>query len=142
MPTIESFLNMDEVTSEWLTNGLKLDTVLVLDCRSQQDFLNGHIEGSMNVNLPPLLLRRLKKGNLAVSAAVQGNAMKDRFNSECNYKDIVIYESESSDVNSNSSTSNLLTLLHEKLVKENYKVKVLAGRSCNFTNYLVHYYYI
>lgn len=127
MPTIESLLKMDEASAEWLVNGLKLETVLVLDCRSQQDYQNGHVEGSMNVNLPPLLMRRLKKGNLAISAAIQDCEMKERFSSECNYKDIVMYEYASTDLNANTS-SGLLTLLHNKLVKENYKVKVLAGK--------------
>ena len=138
MPAIESLLQMDEITAEWLVNGLKLETVLVLDCRSQQDFQSGHIEGSMNVNLPPLLMRRLKKGNLTVSSAIQGNGMKEQFNAECNFKDIVMYDYHSTDVNAN--TCNLLTLLHDKLVKENYKVKVLAGvYLCRIYKYILHH---
>ena len=128
MPTIESLVKMEEVTADWLVNGLKLETVLILDCRSQQDFQAGHIEGSMNVNLPPLLMRRLKKGSLPISAAIQGNQRKEQFSTECNYKDIVVCDSLSADVNAN--TCNLLPLVHDKLVKENYKVKVLSGWYC------------
>lgn len=125
MPTVESFYNMEEVNSQFLLNGITTDTVLVLDCRSQSDYQDGHIDGAMHVNLPPLLLRRLKKGSLAVSTAVQGNDMKEKFSTECHCKDIVLYDCDSCDVNANSA--NLLPLIHQKLVQDNCKVKVLSG---------------
>lgn len=125
MPTIESFQKMEKITPEWLIDGLKRDTVLILDCRSQKDFQDGHIANAMNVNLPPLLMRRLKKGNMAASSAIQDNSMKDKFTSECNYKDIVMYECMACDVNANNST--LLSMLYEKLMKELCRVKVLSG---------------
>lgn len=126
MPTIESFYKMEEVSSEFVLNGIKGNTVLILDCRSQADYQNGHIRGAMNVNLPPLLLRRLKKGSLSVATAVQGNDMKEKFTSECNHRDIILYENECCDINANSN--NLLPLIHQKLVQENCKVKLLSGK--------------
>jgi len=138
MPTIESFYKMEEVSSEFVLNGIKTSTVLILDCRSQSDFQNGHIQGAMHVNLPPLLLRRLKKGSLAVATAVQGNDMKEKFSSECNYKEVIVYEAESCDINANCN--NLLPLIHQKLVQENCKVKLLSGGykmfSCAYPEYV------
>jgi len=137
MPTIESLSKMEEVSAEWLVKELQVDTVLVLDCRSQQDFHSGHIHGSMNVNLPPLLQRRLKNGNLSVSTAVQGNHMKEKFSSECAYKSIVMCEYSRYDINANNS--NLLTLLYNKLVKDQHTVKILSGNAMFPTNvHLTH----
>lgn len=38
------------------------DNLLLLDCRSATSYRNGHIKGAVNTNCPPILLRRLQKG--------------------------------------------------------------------------------
>lgn len=116
---------MNECSAEWLKDSLRLDTVLVLDCRLQVDYQMAHITSSMNVNLPPLLQRRLKKGNLTVATTIQNNEKKELFAKECKFKDIVLYDSTSCD--SNANTSSVLSLLYAKLVQDGCKVQILKG---------------
>lgn len=117
---------MEEISAERLKCGLEADEVLVLDCRSQTDYQESHIMGALNVNLPPLLLRRLKKGSLKVANAFQCNDMKEKFTSQCTCRDIIMYDSQSSDINSNTST--VLTMVYDHLQKEGCTVKVLLGK--------------
>ena len=44
--------------------------VIVVDCRPSAAFSSGHIIGAENISLPPLLVRRLSKGQLATSAVL------------------------------------------------------------------------
>lgn len=126
MPIVERCAPMEEISAERLKCGLEADDVLVLDCRSQADYQESHIIGALNVNLPPLLLRRLKKGTLKVANAFQCNEMKEQFTTQCKCKDVVMYDSTSCDINANAST--VLSMVYDNLQQEGCKVKVLLGK--------------
>lgn len=126
MPSVERCKLMEEISAERLKCGLEADDVLVVDCRPQIDYQQSHVIGALNINLPPLLLRRLKKGSLKVANAFQCNDMKEKFTSQCKCKDVIMYDSHSCDINSNTST--VLSMVYDHLQKEGCKVKILLGR--------------
>lgn len=117
----------DLITADRLRSALDDNGVLVLDFRSQPDFQKGHVIGSMNVNIPPLLQRRLKKGSLSLPTVFSCHDMRDRFTKECKCKEVVMYDTLSCDMNAN--TSNLLYLVYDTLRRDGCRVKVLSGES-------------
>ncbi|KPP56715.1 dual specificity protein phosphatase 7-like [Scleropages formosus] len=59
---------MPSKTAEWLQEELASGAraLLLLDCRAHELYESSHIETAMNVAIPGLMLRRLKKGNLPI----------------------------------------------------------------------------
>lgn len=126
MPSLERITNMqDHISAERLRSALDQNEVLVLDFRSQLDYQKGHVIGSMNVNIPPLLQRRLKKGSLSLPTVFSCREMRARFTAECKCKEVVMYDSITCDINAN--TSNLLYLVYDTLQRDGCRVKVLSG---------------
>jgi dual specificity MAP kinase phosphatase len=40
--------------------------IIILDCRSANDFAASHIKHSTNISIPTIMLRRLKEGNFRI----------------------------------------------------------------------------
>lgn len=100
--------------------------VILLDCRPQVDFCRAHIRGAINVTLPTLMIKRLKRGSLNVTSVIQNNEAKERFTKLCKSHVIVLYDDCSTDLNANPSS--VLTLLVKKLRQDDYKVSFLIGK--------------
>ncbi|PVD24854.1 hypothetical protein C0Q70_15341 [Pomacea canaliculata] len=104
--------------------------VILLDCRPQVDFCRAHIRGAINVTLPTLMIKRLKRGSLNVTSVIQNNEAKERFTKLCKSHVIVLYDDCSTDLNANPSS--VLTLLVKKLRQDDYKVSFLIGGFSTF----------
>lgn len=48
--------------------------VLLLDCRSADEYLVSHVRGSMLVTIPSIMMRRLRNGSVPVTAVIGGGA--------------------------------------------------------------------
>ena len=51
--------------------------ILVIDCRTLNEYSKGHIEGAINLFVPPLMLRRLRKGNVPLTNFVNSQVSKN-----------------------------------------------------------------
>lgn len=128
MPCVDFVMKMsaDLCSPEWLIDSLRSgEKVLVLDCRPQNDFVRSHIQGAINISLPNLMLRRLRKGNLKTSCLIQNNEAKEAFNKLWKSHKIVIYDECTTDLNSNPST--VVDLLMKKLRQDGGNASCLAG---------------
>lgn len=135
MPCREIVMKMsgDFCSPEWLKENLRAgEKVLLIDCRPQNDYVRSHVQGAINVSLPNLMLRRLKKGNLKISCLIQNNEAKDTFNRVWKSHKIVIYDECTTDPNSNPS--NVVDLLMKKLRQDGASVSCLEGL-CFIDNY-------
>ncbi|XP_046555536.1 dual specificity protein phosphatase 7-like [Haliotis rubra] len=136
MPCLEVFNSMSsdigdfcspEILCDEMRNGEK---VLLLDCRCQADYIRSHVAGSINVTLPSLMFKRLKKGTLQIATVIQKNEAKERFNKCCKTHLIVLYDECSTDLNANpSSTINLLV---KKLRQDGCRASFLLGGFSTF----------
>jgi dual specificity MAP kinase phosphatase len=106
--------------------------VLILDCRSQSDYARCHIRPAINISLPSLMQKRLKRGNLNISSVIQNNEAKERFSRAYLTHQIVLYDECSTDLNANPSA--VLALLVKKLRQDGCNVAFLIGR---FTNHFI-----
>ena len=106
----------DRWLSEQLSNGTKL---LILDCRPFNEFVRLHIAGAINLAIPSLMLRRLKKGaSFSVASLVTSDEAKSHFtNNLANAETIVLYDSSSQDV-SNVGLNSALGVLLKKFSED------------------------
>ena len=109
-----------------LTNGAYL---LLLDCRPFAEFARSHVQGAINLTVPSLMLRRLKKGtNFAISSLITSEEGKAQFNRSLHLASgIVLYDTSTRDVSSVCSNSALGVLLKKFSEDVNTTVCLLEG---------------
>nr|KAG5691438.1 hypothetical protein BaRGS_017281 [Batillaria attramentaria] len=116
----------ERLRDELRTNG----KVVVLDCRPQAEFCSAHIRSAINITLPSLMQKRLKRGNLNISSVIHNNEAKERFTRSCKSHLIILYDECSTDLNANPSS--VITLLVKKLRQDGSKVSFLIGGFSTF----------
>ena len=69
---------MNSEDAQWLFMQYQHATnILLIDCRTLNEYSKGHIEGAINLFVPPLMLRRLKKGNVPLTNFVNSEVCND-----------------------------------------------------------------
>ena len=119
-------------TISWLSDQLtKGAFMLLLDCRPYAEFARCHVQGAINLTIPSLMLRRLKKGtSFAISSLITSEESKAQFNRNLHLASgIVLYDSETSDVSSVCSSSALGVLLKKFTEDVNTPVWLLEGKA-------------
>lgn len=117
--------------SDQLSNGAFL---LLLDCRPYAEFARCHVQGAINLTIPSLMLRRLKKGtSFAISSLITSEESKAQFNRNLRLASgIVLYDSETFDVSTVCSNSALGVLLKKFSEDVSTPVWLLEGKRCYF----------
>ena len=68
---------MNTEDAQWLFMQYQHATnILLIDCRTLNEYSKGHIEGAINLFVPPLMLRRLKKGNVPLTNFVNSEVWR------------------------------------------------------------------
>ncbi|KAM3878512.1 dual specificity protein phosphatase 7 [Diretmus argenteus] len=122
---------------EWLQEELESGaaSLLLLDCRAHELYESSHVESAINLAIPGLMLRRLKKGNLPIRSIIPNNEDKEKFVKRCKTDVVVLYDEaaaaaserqESGGMGGGSSSSVLGLLLH-KLRDDGCKAYYLEG---------------
>lgn len=116
----------ENATALWLAQRLDSgEEVLVLDCRTPEEFDASHIEGAIHVTIPTLMMRRLKKGNLAIASVIGCSEGKERFKSKCRTQAVVCYDEGTSDLEANPTS--VVSLLVKRLRDEGCRACLLQG---------------
>lgn len=118
-------------TISWLSDQLSNGAILLLlDCRPYAEYAQSHVQGAINLTIPSLMLRRLKKGaNFAISSMITSEDGKAQFNRNLRLASgIVLYDSETNDVSSVCSNSALGVLLKKFSEDVNTPVWLLEGK--------------
>lgn len=124
---------MSSKSVEWLQDELEsgVSSLLLLDCRSHELFESSHIESAINLAIPGLMLRRLKKGNLPIRSIIPNNEDKEKFVKRCKTDTVVLYDEATSDWQENGAATSVLGLLLQKLRDDGCKAYYLEGKmSC------------
>ncbi|XP_070559736.1 dual specificity protein phosphatase 6-like [Ptychodera flava] len=118
--------------TEWLKKQLTTnDNLVLLDCRASRDFTQSHIEGAINVTLPSLLLRRLKKGHgVSFKTLISSEHGKEKFLKKSQVGTVVLYDDHTSNLNDN--TDGVLCLLLKKLKEDGCHACYLQGGFSSF----------
>ncbi|XP_015227731.1 dual specificity protein phosphatase 6 [Cyprinodon tularosa] len=130
---IDSVMAISKTVS-WLREQLesRRDGLLVMDCRAQELYESSHVETAINVAIPSLMLRRLKKGNLPVRSLLTDGGDRERFVRRCKTDTIVLYDEYSREWNENVDGGSVLGLLLRKMKDEGYKAFYLEGGFSKF----------
>ncbi|XP_066922104.1 dual specificity protein phosphatase 6-like [Clytia hemisphaerica] len=88
------------------------EKILIIDCRTLNEYSKGHIEGAINLFVPSLMLRRLKKGNVPLKNFVNSDIAKEKFENRSSCDKIVLYDESSTTVTADS----ILEILSKKLL--------------------------
>ena len=118
------------VVAESLRDDLyRNDNILLLDCRTNEEYRLGNISGSYNIVLPQIMMRRLKANKLSLKSLVPPNFRqeKEAFLKKCLSYQVVLYDQLTTELNNNDQT--LLGLLYNRMREEGCSVFVLKGRS-------------
>lgn len=85
--------DVDTVTKEWLQSELRSPTksLIVLDCRSSNEFQEGHIRSAVNFSIPSLILKRLASGKIDVTSTIKCRDLKQRIQNAYNDSLFVLY---------------------------------------------------
>lgn len=121
--------------TSWLSDQLSNGAILLLlDCRPYAEYAHSHVQGAINLTIPSLMLRRLKKGtNFAISSLITSEDGKAHFNRNLRLASgIVLYDSETNDVSSVCSNSALGVLLKKFSEDVNTPVWLLEGGFTKF----------
>jgi len=104
------------------------ENVLLLDCRSNDEYKKRHIVTSQNIVLPQLMMRRLKAGKLSLKSLLPHSSRptKDAFLQKCSQFNVVIYD-KSTKVFENADACSMIALLYKRIKKEGCKVSILRG---------------
>nr|NP_001071938.1 dual specificity phosphatase [Ciona intestinalis]BAE06384.1 dual specificity phosphatase [Ciona intestinalis] len=122
------YINCDNLRDKLYRN----DEVLLLDCRSNDEYRHGHINGAHNIVLPQLMMRRLKANKLSLKSLVPPNFRqeKEAFLKKCTTSHVVVYDHFTADLNNNDTT--MLALLYNRMKNEGCNVTVLKGGYTKF----------
>lgn len=90
-------MDVDTVSREWLQGQLRAatDNVIVLDCRSTNEFAEGHIRLALNFSIPSIMLRRLAAGKIALTSTIKCRELKRRIENAYRDSVFVLYTAES-----------------------------------------------
>ncbi|ROL42460.1 Dual specificity protein phosphatase 7 [Anabarilius grahami] len=121
---------MSSKSAEWLQDELQSGggSLLLLDCRSHELFESSHIESAINLAIPGLMLRRLKKGNLPIRSIIPNNEDKEKFVRRCKTDTVLLYDEATADWQESGAAGSVLGLLMQKLRDDGCKAHYLEGK--------------
>lgn len=120
------------VTKEWLQSQLRSSnkSLIVLDCRSSNEFQEGHIRSAVNFSIPTLILKRLATGKIDINSTIKCRDLKQRIQNAYNDSVFVLYSDNRTDNSTEWNSSNETTtinVLHRRLKQDGCRVFCLKG---------------
>lgn len=116
MPSLSSQFSTMSISSDWLYDQVlnHSSTVLLLDCRPYNEYSQSHIRSAINLAVPSLMLRRLKKGcSVNFTNMISTEEGKRRFAKRDLMDSIVIYDGSTDNL-----TNTALELIFQRLASE------------------------
>lgn len=147
----------DTVSREWLQGQLRSAAAtdggcIVLDCRSTNEFAEGHIRLAVNFSIPSIMLRRLAAGKIDLSSTIKCRELKQRIEQAYNDSVFVLYAADNGGQQvaaaaaTGGETSSagmmgigggggggdanaIINVLHRRLKQDGCRVYLLEGKS-------------
>ncbi|CAL8238464.1 unnamed protein product [Merluccius merluccius] len=102
---------MASKSGEWLQEELEsgASSLLLLDCRPHELYESSHVESAINLAIPGLMLRRLKKGNLPIRSIIPNHEDKETFVRRCKTDLVVLYDEAAAAATTTTGTTTTTT---------------------------------
>lgn len=121
------------VSPEWLQSELRASKseLIVLDCRSPQEYASGHVRGAANFSIPSIMLRRLAAGKIEITAAIKCGDLKNSLFVLYNDGGLPVTATAATKAATfnNCSTSDVVSVLYRRLKEDDCRVVFLKGES-------------
>nr|CAH7725473.1 unnamed protein product [Callosobruchus chinensis] len=131
MPTTPES-DYDTVTSEGLLSLLRNDSknIVILDCRSSNEFSESHIRDAVNFSIPSIMLRRLAAGKIDLASTIKSRELKTKICSTYKENLFVIYNDLSAV--QHYQNDSVLNVLYRRLAQDGCHVVCLEGGFTSF----------
>jgi len=126
----------DMCSAQWLSDQLccssqsSVSDVLVLDCRSADEYSAAHVSGSLLVVVPSIMLRRLRTGSASVAAVVSDASARRLFAERSTSSHVVLY-----DAGGDGASDSVVEVLMSRLKQDGCCVSYLTGAYDYGTSY-------
>lgn len=127
--TMEICIGKDWLLQELRSNPTRL---IILDCRSSNEFGESHIRHAVNFSIPSIMLRRLAAGKIDLVSTVKCRDLKSKITNAYKeslfviYSDLCLTDQKSQSVNSASETT--MQVLTKRLQQDGCQVMCLKGK--------------
>jgi len=130
-------------TGQWLCDQLSATSpaadggvssgLLVLDCRSVDEYTTSHVAGSLPVVVPSIMLRRLRNGSVSVAAVLSSSTARAVFSDRCRTSHVVLYDATGESVGDfvrspcDGGGDSVVQVLMKRLKTDGCRVRYLLG---------------
>lgn len=118
----------DLIAKEWLLSELRSnsDKIIILDCRSSNEYSESHIRDAVNFSIPSIMLRRLAAGKIDLMSTIKCRDLKKKIASAYKENLFVLYNdlAVGNDLNQGDSILNILV---KRLTQDGCRVVCLEG---------------
>lgn len=122
------------IGKDWLLQELRSNPtrLIILDCRSSNEFGESHIRHAVNFSIPSIMLRRLAAGKIDLVSTVKCRDLKSKITNAYKeslfviYSDLCLTDQKSQSINSPSETT--MQVLTKRLQQDGCQVMCLKGR--------------
>lgn len=122
------------IGKDWLLQELRSNPtrLIILDCRSSNEFGESHIRHAVNFSIPSIMLRRLAAGKIDLVSTVKCRDLKSKITNAYKdslfviYSDLCLTDQKSQSINSTSETT--MQVLTKRLQQDGCQVMCLKGK--------------
>lgn len=130
------------VSREWLFQELRSDAsrLVILDCRSSNEYGESHIRHAVNFSIPSIMLRRLAAGKIDLMSTIKCRELKAKIMNAYKENVFVVYgdfsvtehQTRTQQQSSSFTASDTLHVLAKRLVQDGCQVACLEGKQSYF----------
>lgn len=123
-----SDMNNDCVSAEHFIHELRQNTsrLIVLDCRSSNEYSESHVRQAVNFSIPSIVLRRLQAGSIELVSTIKCRELKAKI-SDGYHENLFIVYGDSGPSNTPDIYNNTLEVLTKRLKQDGCQVACLDG---------------
>ncbi|KAG8240382.1 hypothetical protein J437_LFUL002523, partial [Ladona fulva] len=122
------------VSAGWLLQELRSNStcsgLVILDCRSSNEYVESHIRHAVNFSIPSIMLRRLAAGKIDLLSTIKCRELKSKIMSA--YKENVFVVYSDMEQTSGVSPADTLQILSRRLQQDGCHVVYLEGGFSSF----------
>ncbi|XP_025832108.1 dual specificity protein phosphatase Mpk3 [Agrilus planipennis] len=118
------------VSKEWLLAELRKDpkNLVILDCRSSNEYGESHIREAVNFSIPSIMLRRLAIGKIDLASTIKCRELKNRICNTYKQNIYVLYNDVLGVQHQQHPNDSTLSVLLRRLTQDGCHVVCLEGK--------------
>jgi len=120
------------VSKEWLFRELRSDPsrLVIIDCRSSNEYGESHIRHAVNFSIPSIMLRRLAAGKIDLMSTIKCRELKAKMTNAYKENVFVVYGdfNLTEQQSANLTASDTLHVVAKRLAQDGCQVVCLEGK--------------